>query len=157
MTWSKRVTKSLVICIKCEVDIGKKPLSTCTSKEHSLYFENKKKRNNEYRRKRRKIDPYYATGFNKESWKVYSRNQYRDRKREIIERLGGKCAECGFSDFRALTIDHIHGKGNAERVAYGWKYLKVLYQLSPKELKAKYQCLCSNCNTIKEFDRKWVK
>ena len=157
MSWSKRINKSLVVCLQCGLDIGKKPLPTCKSKDHSSYFENKKKRNNEYRRKRRKTDPYYATGFNKESWKVYSRNQYRERKREIVERLGGQCVECGFSDFRALTIDHKEGSGNAERKAYGWKYLKILFRLSPDALRAKYQCLCSNCNAIKEFERKWIK
>lgn len=155
--WSKRVSKNLVVCLSCQIGIGLKPLPICTESSHLKYFENKKKRNNEYRRKKRKTDIYYATGFDKESWKEYTREQYRKKKMEIINRLGGKCSVCGFEDFRALTIDHVYGDGNNERKASGWKYIKILYKLTDAELRNKYQCLCANCNTIKEFERKWIK
>src|SRR3990170_8952832 len=59
----------------------------------------------------------------------YHKNYYRQHKavmdqrshaavlsyrKKLIELLGGKCIRCGFSDIRALQIDHITGHGSEE-------------------------------------------
>jgi len=45
-----------------------------------------------------------------------TRIRYRRRQRQrVIAALGGKCAKCGFSDWRALQIDHINGGGSIEQ------------------------------------------
>jgi len=80
-------------------------------------------------------------------------NPIRQRKllKEIHEWFGGKCCTCGFSDARALQIDHIDGGGVKElknksgnREHY---YSVVLRSLKANE--RKYQVLCANCNWIK--------
>jgi len=157
MKWSKRISPTSVICLSCGLDIARKPYSLCESQNHAQYYVRRRKKNNEYRKKRRATEPYYGSGFNKETWNTYTREQYRKKKRELLERLGDKCVVCGFSDFRALVIDHISGNGTKERKLYGWQYLKMLHRSSIGDLKKNYQCLCANCNTIKEFERRWKK
>jgi len=77
--------------------------------------------------------------------------KYRDElKNKIIEKLGGKCVKCGFSDSRALQIDHINGYGTKERATMGRR--RYLLTVLTSEEKGKYQLLCANCNWIKRFE-----
>lgn len=69
---------------------------------------------------------------------------------EILEHLGNRCIKCGFSDPRALHIDHVHGGGRKEVKQFSnyLMYLKyVLEQL--KNDSKEYQLLCANHNAIK--------
>lgn len=150
MTWSKRASKSSVVCLSCGLDISRKP-QECSEPKHDSYYQNRLKGNREYRKKRRKDDVYYATGFDKESWKKYSRQKYRGIKLGIIEKLGGTCW-CGFDDPRALHIDHKNGGGTKERRKYGWGYLKMLNRLAVEKLKEDYQILCANHHAIKSWE-----
>jgi hypothetical protein len=69
---------------------------------------------------------------------------------EIIRLLGNKCSKCGFSDIRALEIDHVKGNGKAEREKFKSVIDNYRYILSKVETGSKeYQCLCANCNRIK--------
>jgi len=78
--------------------------------------------------------------------KEYSRNL----RRAVVEALGGKCVHCGFSDSRALQIDHINGGGSKERKERNYKgsYHKHVIESFLKQ-ENKYQLLCANCNWIK--------
>ena len=84
----------------------------------------------------------------------YYRQQLQKLKAEVFTILGGKCVRCGFSDWRALQIDHINGHGNQERK---WErsaggrqfYRRILKSLKDGTGKDKYQLLCANCNWIK--------
>lgn len=77
------------------------------------------------------------------------RAKYRN---EVIDRLGGSCKHCGFSDRRALQIDHVNGNGRKEwraavsSEAYYRDIRNNLYS-------GKYQLLCANCNWIKRYER----
>ena len=69
-------------------------------------------------------------------------------KKGLIELIGGpKCASCGESDERVLTIDHINGGGTADRRLRGGNGSMYRYYLKrPREATAKLQVLCRNCN-----------
>lgn len=93
------------------------------------------------------------------AWYKKHRIKYRRRQREkrlelklkTFALFGGKCVRCGFSDWRALQIDHIHGgekKDWAEFKSYD-SYFKKILNLTEKERNEKYQLLCANCNWIK--------
>jgi hypothetical protein len=79
----------------------------------------------------------------------------RQRKeiRELIFKFFDcKCGRCGFSDKRALQVDHVKGGGvkeakNNNSVTY---YRRILNKLldGSKE----YQLLCANCNWIKKSE-----
>lgn len=65
--------------------------------------------------------------------------------------MGGKCCVCGFSDFRALQIDHIAGFGGRDRRSITRCYCNVV-QESFLNKENKYQLLCANCNWIKKWE-----
>ena len=76
---------------------------------------------------------------------------------EIISHYSPKliCILCGFSDVRALTIDHEKGNGNLHRREVGgsvalWRSLKRTGYPDG------YRVLCYNCQKIVE-DEKWEK
>lgn len=77
-------------------------------------------------------------------------------KVEVLSHYGNgglACVSCGFSDIRALTLDHINNNGAEERRAN--KVVKSggtwLYQwLRRQGYPGGYQTLCMNCQFIKE-------
>ena len=83
------------------------------------------------------------------------RGEYNRTLRKVsLETLGGKCVQCGFTDFRALQIDHINGNGTKDRKTLrGARFLtNVVRSFLNKE--NKYQLLCANCNWIKRYENK---
>ena len=77
-------------------------------------------------------------------------------KRAAHAALGGKCALCGFTDIRALQIDHVNGGGTREHHrrkpdGNNWRRicLSKYYRLVVEDQTGKYQLLCANCNWIK--------
>lgn len=110
----------------------------------------------EFKKRRAEYDSIYEKT-NRE--KVALRNRrWREKNKQLIYGiLGNKCVKCGFSDPRALQIDHINGGGKKEMTqTYKthsrmiWGYLK----LSPDEIRKKLQILCANCNWIKVHENK---
>lgn len=71
----------------------------------------------------------------------------------IFSILGTSCSKCGFSNPRALQIDHIRGGGNVQRKRMGGStFYTYLSKLPAEELRASYQVLCANCNWIKRYE-----
>ena len=78
--------------------------------------------------------------------------EYRARKRtEVIKFLGSRCVHCGFSDPRALQVDHVRGNGSQDRHT-SENYLKAIHA-QPEA----YQLLCANCNWIKRAENHEVR
>lgn len=88
--------------------------------------------------------------------KFYERDRIERQniKKKVLDEMGGKCLFCGFSDYRALQIDHINFDGAKDRFTKysngSQYYLKVLASFLSNE--NKYQLLCANCNWIKRFN-----
>lgn len=86
--------------------------------------------------------------------KECSQRMFKNRtnwKMMVFGKLGGVCCQCGFSDIRALQIDHINGDGNTERKEIGSnspKFYKKVLNDDGKD----YQLLCANCNWIKRSE-----
>lgn len=77
----------------------------------------------------------------------YSGEVYACLRRAVITGYGGACKVCGFTDARALHVDHVHDDGAAERrrvVA-----IQLLRRIIRDQWPASYQVLCANCNSIK--------
>lgn len=91
------------------------------------------------------------------SYMVDLRKKTRNEQRmQIVAAYGGKCNQCGFDDYRALVIDHVNNNGNEERKS-GLKHPNEFYRhIIKNNFPSDYQILCANCNTIKEFDRKFA-
>jgi hypothetical protein len=111
-------------------------------------------------RARRRIQ-YHLNGGDKreqreqsDSRRESSRRSQAKLRMSVIEKLGGKCISCGFSDSRALQVDHKYGGGTADRKCTSWsKRYRDILAGDPT-----CQLLCANCNWIKrdehgELDR----
>lgn len=86
---------------------------------------------------------------NRDKTNAYKRKYELKKKNEVFDLLGRKCAVCGFSDERALQIDHINGGGNKERKSMrGRKLYAHILSLGG----VGYQILCANCNWIKRIE-----
>jgi hypothetical protein len=67
-----------------------------------------------------------------------------DLKQELLTAYGRRCACCGETEIRFLTLEHINRDGAAHRKAKGtYVYPDVRRQGFPKD---KYCLLCFNCN-----------
>lgn len=76
----------------------------------------------------------------------------------VLEAFGARCIKCGFSDRRALQIDHIDGGGSKERKERNSNgaFCKIVLE-SFLRGENKYQLLCANCNWIKRFEKREYK
>ena len=75
----------------------------------------------------------------------------RQLRQDIFRRLGDKCIRCGFSDHRALQIDHVKNNGAQHRREYPaepTRYKNIWENIDSGE----YQLLCANCNWIKRYE-----
>jgi hypothetical protein len=79
----------------------------------------------------------------------YHKKRRRLLKERVFQKLGAICARCGFTDIRALQIDHIKGNGKQDREKRGGN---LLYHVL-KDEKDMYQILCANCNWIKRAEQ----
>ena len=82
----------------------------------------------------------------------------KDRKKDMALRqrlmssLGRKCAKCGFSDIRALQVDHIHGRSRPRMPPK--QFYRYVVKLPTEIRLANYQLLCANCNWVKYYECK---
>lgn len=88
------------------------------------------------------------------TYNAIASKKYRTKlKREVVDRMGGKCTCCGETEIEFLTVDHVNNDGNTERKAGKFKpggsysFLIVKQQGYPN----KYQLLCFNCNYSKHL------
>ena len=94
----------------------------------------------------------------KENFAKKSRLDRIKRKRALFDILGYSCVKCGYSDMRALQIDHINGGGRKltrEHKSSDTLYKKLLAY--PESIKKELQVLCANCNFIKRYESGEVK
>lgn len=75
----------------------------------------------------------------------------RKRRLVLIAQMGGCCVRCGFSDERALQVDHIHG-GGSQAIKNGLNTGTARYYREVLANPDKYQLLCANCNWIKRAE-----
>jgi hypothetical protein len=102
------------------------------------------------------IGDWYRNAGRRDGLSVYCRPCYlaygqamrqRDRA-QFLDDLGGRCVRCGFSDPRALQVDHVAGRNGQPRGATNSRKFYE-YVLAHRE---EFQLLCANCNIIKKME-----
>ena|SRR3990167_8765379 len=76
------------------------------------------------------------------------KRNWREKRLNLLNIIGQgvcKCKVCGFSDYRALQVDHINGGGNKEKKQKTRKEWLENMIGNP----SLFQILCANCNWIK--------
>ena len=139
--WSRKHKQ----CIRCETTIKKhKGNGLCIS-----CFDSDRKKTP----KSRIVQERTRNKYRKEI-RERQRIWYLELKEKVFNALGNKCVKCGFTDKRALQIDHVNGGGYQEikNLNARQRYYNVLKSIELKD--NKYQLLCANCNWIKRFTDK---
>ena len=72
---------------------------------------------------------------------------------EIIEQLGGKCVLCGFSDNRAIDIDHTDRRRKKRHTSYTLERRIKDWRKNIAHLRL----LCANCHRIETQEKVWDK
>ena len=70
---------------------------------------------------------------------------------KLLALFGGVCAHCGFTDPRALQIDHVNGGGR--RHIHSFSSVGAYYRAVLASGGSGFQLLCANCNAIKKVER----
>ena len=81
----------------------------------------------------------------------YQRMIRNKKIKDLLFGMYGKsCSCCGFTDIRALTLDHIKNNGADERKRLGEQgvYRRAVEMYRPEE----YRILCMNCQFIKRIE-----
>lgn len=79
------------------------------------------------------------------------RRKYRlDQKLKAIEILGGKCKQCGVTDYRCLQFDHIKPELRKPNSYVSHLVIRAIVLGNIKE--DEIQLLCANCHSIKTYD-----
>jgi predicted nucleic-acid-binding Zn-ribbon protein len=85
----------------------------------------------------------------------WHREHHQQMRIDLLHQLGGcVCATCGYSDWRALQIDHVNSDGAEERRKGATMRDSVGRRKEILANKDRYQILCSNCNWIKRYEKK---
>lgn len=107
-----------------------------------------RKRTSETSKQRYRDDPQF-----REKRRLESITKRRKKRFKLLEIFNSCCVKCGFSDWRALQIDHLLSNGSQERreLTLDGISKKILSMEDPK---SEYQLLCANCNRIKQHENK---
>lgn len=82
-----------------------------------------------------------------------SRQSRMKLRRQALDKLGGACILCGFSDDRALQFDHVNSDGSHDRAhGLGSSSSKLLRAIIDGTTGGRIQLLCANCNQIKMWE-----
>ena len=94
----------------------------------------------------------------KKKAREHGRQYYYRIRDELHLLLGDKCIKCGFTDRRALQIDHVNGGGNSRKLknrSGQGKFRQVLQEV--RSGSKEFQLLCSNCNMIKRTENEELR
>lgn len=81
--------------------------------------------------------------------RVYMLNRYHEKRKQAVERLGGKCVDCGSTE--NLEFDHEDSETKAFDVAKIWSYKQERFEA---EL-AKCVLRCKSCHIEKSRQFDW--
>lgn len=100
----------------------------------------------------RLFDAERRKAWDKENPERVKQTRLDDRLRvryDVFNHYGMKCACCGESRWQFLTIDHINGGGNKQRIELGMKGHKFHRWLRRQGYPEGYRTLCYNCNCVR--------
>jgi len=120
---------------------------------HQHYYQTHREnwiKSNAKRTLRYSIDPIFRAKRLKQR-----QDNYERRRLKVLSAYSAgtlSCIVCGFNDVRALNIDHINEVGSKHKNRLGGCILTKY--LIDNNYPPGYQVLCSNCNAIKEYNRR---
>ena len=124
---------------------------------HPEYVQRGKERTKLYRRKLRENPAI------KDKFRLECKEWRKKLRHEVLSHYSSgqfKCVKCGYSDMRALCLDHTNNDGAQHRKSLNpnengrhGNAVGVYLDLKRRGFPEGYQILCHNCNRIKEVER----
>lgn len=129
---------------------GKKKGKLQYSRHKNIVLVRNKKWNDEHKEQ---MKAYYSKYYQDHKDVILQQGKaYRDRVRQkVFDYFGNKCACCGETEPKFLTIDHINGGGNVQRKKLGKSGFVMYKWLIKNNFPDGFQLLCYNCNCAKGF------
>lgn len=116
--------------------------------QHKHYVDNKDKYKEHHKRWLEKNEKYYKRY--KDGWyrdNALRLKDYRQEQKQIVyDHYGNKCACCGESNQKFLSIDHVNNDGHKERKGKGGSSDRIIRNIIKTNFPDTYQILCFNCN-----------
>jgi len=82
-------------------------------------------------------------------------------KKEVLAHYSGTlepiCVRCGFTDIRALSLDHVDGHAKNDYIKRGRVGVGFYAILKKENYPAGYQTLCMNCQWLKRSENNELK
>lgn len=117
-------------------------------KNHPEQLQIYNRRRAEKVRERYHTDPEYRAIRIERDRKYYTQRYSRLRK-EVIQKLGGKCVYCGCDVYEALEVNHINGGGSKElKTGSNRKGHITFYKEILNEQRKDVELVCRVCNSI---------
>jgi len=108
-----------------------------------------KLRSKEYRKNN--VEQIRKNGNSEAAIKCRERYRHRFRK-NVLNKYGNKCACCGETESKFMSIDHVYGRKNKKYKKEPKSHNLLYLYLSKKNKRlSEYQLLCYNCNCAKGF------
>lgn len=111
----------------------------------------------QFRRPPRSRLSKYTAEEKREIQRARRRKHEQELKKKVLTHYGGGklvCVKCGYSDLRALSLDHIAGGGS--RRLRGHTAQALRYKLIAAGYPEGFQTLCMNCQFIKRDENNEV-
>lgn len=118
----------------------------CTTKDGKRWRD----KNPVYHKNPQRVE-YFKRYYSSEERKKKVSVKYKKARDIVFSAYGNICKKCGFSDLRALCLDHVNGDGKIERKSKERPYSRLL-RIIKEDFPDRYQLLCANCNMIKMFE-----
>ena len=100
------------------------------------------------------MQKYFARNYCKEHYNLDIGRQIKTKRRIfVLDFLGGRCTNCGETDYMVMNIDHIKNDSAKDRKGGSGNVTIIVYNMIRKGINIKkiFQLLCANCNIKKRL------
>ena len=124
------------------------------------WYQSDKKAYNYICKKCRGIQSKIWVNNNVQRYALMTKKHRNKLKNEVLSKYSSndkpECRKCGYSDIRALSLDHINGQGFKDR-EIGLFSHGLYRKLKKEHFPEGYQTLCMNCQMIKKIENGEVR
>ncbi len=147
----------IVTCSKCGIRFERhnpqkvicRPCEATYQREYMREYRKRNPSMEKLRLDRRKKDPEWV-----ESQRARGRDYWNKLRHLAVMAYGGyRCACCGETEPKFLTLDHIFNDGNAHRKSMRNRGAGIYKWLRDHKYPAGFQILCMNCNHGKALNK----
>lgn len=135
-------------CSQCKQNLPKSAYYTYKRGQKTYYYRRTCKEcdNEQVKSRYKNMSPEERTRYNKTA-----NRRVRKRRKQVIDKYGGKCVCCGEKEYVFLAIDHVNGGGAADRKSMGTS--QFITWIIKNNYPSSLRILCHNCNQATRYGK----